>query len=39
MASMFFETTSIVCWSRSVGLNSTSEVPAKIEGVWPGPAK
>ena len=34
---MFLETTSSV-WSLSVGLNSTSEVPAKIDGVCPGPA-
>jgi hypothetical protein len=38
-ASMFLVTTSIVSLSRFVGLNSTSEVPAKIDGVWPGPTK
>ena len=35
--SMFFPTTSIVCWKSAVGLNSTSSVPGKISGVWPGP--
>lgn len=38
-ASMFLVTTSIVWLSRSVGLNSTSEVPAKMLGVWPGPTE
>jgi hypothetical protein len=33
---MFFVTTSIVRVSSSVGLNSTTSVPAKISGVCPG---
>ena len=33
---MFFVTTSIVCASLSVGLNSTTSVPANRIGVWPG---
>jgi hypothetical protein len=37
-ASMFRVTTSIVCCSCSVGLNSTISVPANSTGVWPGGA-
>jgi hypothetical protein len=38
-ASMFLVTTSILWLSRSVGLNSTSDLPARIDGVRPGPMK
>jgi len=34
---MFFSTTAIVCCSASVGLNSTTSVPADSTGMWPGP--
>jgi undecaprenyl-diphosphatase len=37
ISSMFFVTTSIVSPSSSVGLNSTTSVPAKRTGVCPGP--
>ena len=38
ISSMFLVTTSIVRPSSSVGLNSTTSVPAKRTGVCPGPA-
>ena len=35
---MFLSTTSIVFASSAVGWNSTTSVPAKSCGVWPGGA-